>query len=96
MLVKNVKELGHLVRDRRRRQALTQAALAARVGVSRKWVGDLEDGKPTASLGLVLRTLGVLGVELDARERTRGPRTNSAIDIDAIVETTRGRHARRR
>ncbi|MFN2400086.1 MAG: helix-turn-helix domain-containing protein [Gemmatimonadaceae bacterium] len=89
MIVRNPKELGHLVRDHRSRKRLTQAHLAFEVGVSRKWIIDLEAGKRTTDLSLVLRTLNVLGVELDARNRSRRQAKYEAYDIDAIVEEAR-------
>lgn len=85
MILRTPRELGHLVREHRQKRGLTQLQLAARVGASRKWVIDLEGGKRTVDLSLVLRTLNAVGVELDARERAkRAART--AIDLDAIVE----------
>jgi HTH-type transcriptional regulator/antitoxin HipB len=85
MLVHTLRELSHLVRDRRRRFQMTQADLASAVGVSRKWIIDLEAGKSTADLSLVLRTLRALGVELDARDRVRPSSEKGEIDLDAII-----------
>lgn len=82
MLVRSPAEFGHLARDARHRLALTQAQLAERVGVSRKWIVDLEAGKRTTDLSLVLRTLNVLGFELDVRARTGSPA------LDALVRPT--------
>lgn len=90
MLVRSTVELGHLVRDYRTRGGLTQAHLAAQVGVSRKWIIDLEAGKRTTDLSLVLRTLNVLGIELDARSRTKDKTRSHAIDLDELIATTRG------
>lgn len=89
MIVRNPKELGHLVREHRSKRGITQAQLAAEVGASRKWIIDLEAGKRTTDLSLVLRTLNVLGVELDARTRLTRPSKFEAFDIDAIVEKAR-------
>ena len=89
MKVRSPAELGHLVRDFRMRKGLTQAHLAAEVGVSRKWIIDLEGGKRTADLSLVLRTLNVLGVELDAKSRTKNRTRNAAVDLDALIAQTR-------
>lgn len=89
MIVKSPAELGHLVRDFRMRRGLTQAFLASQVGVSRKWVIDLEAGKRSADLSLVLRTFNVLGIELDARARASGRTRNDAIDLDALIAQTR-------
>ena len=79
------RDIGALIREHRRRQGLTQQELAERVGVRRLWVSQTERGKATAELGLVLRTLQGLGVELSTH-------TDSAAlsldvpDIDAVVE----------
>ncbi len=45
---------------------MTQTNLAAAAGVSRRWLSDLEAGKATAEIGLILRTLQALGLALDA------------------------------
>lgn len=93
MIVKSPAELGHLVRDFRLRRSLTQAHLADQVGVSRKWIIDLEAGKRTADLSLVLRTLNVLGIDLDARARGANKTKNDAIDLDAVI--AQARHSKR-
>ncbi|MGH7298057.1 MAG: helix-turn-helix domain-containing protein, partial [Polyangiaceae bacterium] len=62
--VRTPTDLGALIRDRRRRLGLDQRALAERVGVSRQWIIEAEQGKPGAAVGLVLRTLQALGVTL--------------------------------
>jgi HTH-type transcriptional regulator/antitoxin HipB len=89
MIVRTATDLANLVRDYRRRQGLTQAALAARVGASRKWMIDLEAGKRTADLSLVLRTLNALGLELSIRQRAARPSRSGEVDIDAIVAAAR-------
>lgn len=72
MNLKNPKDVGALVRDRRKRQNLTQAMLAEKAGVSRRWLAGLEAGKSGAELGMVFRVLSSLrinvGVEFDAAE----------------------------
>ena len=57
-------DIGAMVKDRRRALGLSQSALGARLGVSRKWVSELEGGKASAHLGLVLGALQTLGVTL--------------------------------
>jgi HTH-type transcriptional regulator / antitoxin HipB len=59
------KDVGALIKSRRKAIGLGQADLAQRVGASRLWVSEIEKGKPGAGLGLVLRTLSVLGLELN-------------------------------
>ncbi len=88
--------VGALIKDRRRSLGLDQAELAARIGVSRLWVSQVERGKPGASLGLVLRALAALEIELSGRPRDKLDRNRpSAIapiitpDINAIIADAR-------
>jgi HTH-type transcriptional regulator/antitoxin HipB len=83
-VIRTPADLGALIRDRRLGLGLDQAELASRVGVSRLWINQVERGKPGASIGLVLRTLLVLGIELTPAPRNRTPATIP--DIDAIVD----------
>jgi y4mF family transcriptional regulator len=78
-------DIGNYARDRRRDLRLTQAALASQAGVSRRWLADLEAGKPTIEVGLVLRVLRALGLELMAAPVD--PRPNG-ISLDEIIEQT--------
>ena len=41
-------DIGAIIRARRRKLGLGQAALAKRVGVGREWIVDVEQGKPRA------------------------------------------------
>ncbi len=74
---------------------LDQAELARMIGVSRLWVNQVERGKPGASLGLVLRALGALGLTLTFQ--TAGAESVPAAgaapiftpDINAIVAAHR-------
>lgn len=59
-------DIGALVRDRRHAIGLSQTDLGLRLNVSRKWISELERGKATAHLGLVLEALKALGVALAA------------------------------
>jgi y4mF family transcriptional regulator len=87
MIIRDPKELGSLIKHVRTRRGLTQADLAMQVGASRKWIIDLESGKRTTDLSLVMRTLNVLGIALDAHERSEA--TSNEVDIDAIVDAAR-------
>jgi HTH-type transcriptional regulator/antitoxin HipB len=77
------------VRGQRLGAGLTQAQLAARAGVSRQWVSELEHGKPTAELGLVLALLDTLRLSLDVRDEGEYPASQAA-DLDAVLEEHRG------
>ncbi len=66
MVIRTPREVGLLIRERRREIGLTQAELAERVGASREWIRLAESGKPRLDLALALRALGALGITLDA------------------------------
>jgi transcriptional regulator with XRE-family HTH domain len=61
--------VGERIRAARTGQGLSQQALADRCGVSRKFIGELEAGKENASLGLALKVLGYLDVDLHVRDQ---------------------------
>lgn len=85
MLVRAPAELGAVIRDRRRQLKLDQATLAKQIGVSRQWVIEIERGHARAELGLVLRAVDALRLQLDASVSQGSRRRGSAVDIDAIV-----------
>jgi HTH-type transcriptional regulator / antitoxin HipB len=97
MRVRTPADLGALIRDRRMNLRLDQKSLASKVGVSRQWIVEVEKGKPRAEIGLLLRTLGALGIALDAeKEALRAPKDKSLshgadahVDIDSIVASAR-------
>lgn len=86
MRITDARDLGLYVRDRRRDLGMTQAELAEAAGVSRRWLLDLETGKETARVGLVLRTLDALGLTLDVRPDVRP----GDIDLDALLRGMEG------
>jgi HTH-type transcriptional regulator/antitoxin HipB len=92
LYVRTPKEIGALIRDRRKRLALDQSTLAKRAGVSRQWIIEAEHGKPRAAVGLILRTLDALGVKLavDGQKPDRG-NFPAPPDIDEIVQNARKR-----
>ena len=89
MLIRQPADLGAVIRDRRKQLKLDQAAFAKRIGVSRQWVIEIERGHARAELGLVLRAVDVLSIQLDASIDQTSHRRSSAVDIDAIVAKAR-------
>ena len=67
MRVHTVNEIAALIHETRKQAGISQQALADRVGASRQWVQRLEAGVPGIELGLTLRTLTALGIQLDLR-----------------------------
>jgi transcriptional regulator with XRE-family HTH domain len=60
--IQSVRELGSVVRSVRRASRVRLDDLAATAGMSKQFVADVEHGKATVQLGLVLRLLAELGV----------------------------------
>lgn len=92
MQIRTAKDIGALIRDQRKNQQLDQAKLAEKVGVNRRWVLEVERGKPRAEIGLVLKTLEALGLTLSVETTTarrRGGREVESVDIDAIIANAR-------
>jgi y4mF family transcriptional regulator len=56
--------LGRQIRDRRRRLDLSQDQLAELAGVSLRFVGALERGKPTVRLSALLAVCEALGLKV--------------------------------
>lgn len=62
--IHDIADLGRLVRETRKAQGIDQAAAAGMSAVSPRWLGELERGKETLRVGLVLRVLHRLGLEI--------------------------------
>jgi len=60
----NPKKLGQFLRQSRQQAGLTLEELAARTGMSLRFLSELERGKDGASLGRVMQVAAALGVEL--------------------------------
>jgi DNA-binding XRE family transcriptional regulator len=60
-----LEQLGERLRLARHRRRLTQAVVAARVGVSKQTLAKLEAGNASTSLATLVRLLGVLGLAQD-------------------------------
>ncbi|HEY4894681.1 MAG TPA: helix-turn-helix domain-containing protein [Solirubrobacteraceae bacterium] len=81
------------MRGRRRDLGMSQADLAARAGVSRKWIYEFEAGRPKAGLGLILRVMDTLGIQLELSldEQARTTVVGHAVDLDALINEHRDR-----
>ncbi|MBS1081854.1 helix-turn-helix domain-containing protein [Gluconobacter kondonii] len=60
----NAADIGSQIREKRLAQGMNQTVLAKKLGCSRKWVSDIEQGNETAEIGRVLRALTVLGIKI--------------------------------
>lgn len=93
MLIRTPREIGALIRDHRKQQKLDQADLAQRIGVNRRWVVEVERGKPRAEVGLILKALQALGLTVAIDSAGKPAETQpdglDSIDIDAIVRNAK-------
>jgi y4mF family transcriptional regulator len=94
MQISTARDIGLAVRSRRRELGLSQERLAERAGVGRQWLVEVEKGKATAALGLVLRLFKALDLRLFAEPR--GKASSGAlsplrpeIDLDDIIARAR-------
>ena len=65
MKISDPKSLGVAIRQVRRSLGVSQEQLAMTSGTHRRFVIDLEAGKPTAQLGKALKVLQTLGIAVD-------------------------------
>lgn len=82
--LRNPEQLGRSIRLKRLEKRLSQSALAALLGVERKWVIRLEVGNPKAEFGLVLKTLDALNLRATLTDADR-----SAPDENRRTEPSR-------
>lgn len=82
--IKTAEALGLQLRARRLALGLSQAALAERVGVERKWIIRLEAGNPVAELGSVLRAIDLLGCDLLLHRGEPQPRHPRPSPLDEV------------
>jgi transcriptional regulator with XRE-family HTH domain len=83
--VTSPQEIGDVIRSHRLALGLTQAALAGRAEVSRKWLGEVEGGHPRAELGLVSRLLDELGLMLSARPVDPGHVDQNSLTVPRLA-----------
>ena len=97
MRIRTPADLGATIRDHRVKLGMDQRSLAEKVGVGRQWIVEVEKGKPRAQIGLLLRTINVLGISLAVEASvTRKPKKDPSlppVDLDAIVSAARTKKA---
>ena len=95
MRIRTATDLGAFIRERRVKLGMDQSELAEKAGTSRKWIVEVEQGKPRAEIGLILRTLKTLGVSLDiAADRSQKASVASEprnVDINNILDSLKKR-----
>ena len=65
----DTRELGNVIRKRRRELGYTQAFLASYAGVSASFLSELENGKETIQVGKMIDVLSLLGMDICLSKR---------------------------
>ncbi|MPZ36382.1 MAG: helix-turn-helix domain-containing protein [Rhodospirillales bacterium] len=102
MKMTTAQDIGLTIRRRRQELGLGQQALADRVGVSRQWIVEIEQGKPRAEVGLLLRTLASIALQISITPQepagnvlTEKPGSSLGrdrdVDINAVIERAQRR-----
>ena len=66
MVLNDSKTFGKAIRIYRKRRGATQIQLAAVANTGARFIGNLENGKPTVQLDKALRVAGILGMKIEA------------------------------
>ena len=69
-LIKSTADIGAAIRHKRKKDGLKLADVAGLCNVGYRFLSDIENGKPTARLGMVLQVINTLGLEIELKERT--------------------------
>ena len=65
MTLNDSKTFGKAIRIYRKRQRATQIQLATVANTGVRFIGDLENGKPTVQLDKALRVASILGMKIE-------------------------------
>ena len=69
VIVRSVEDIGARVAQMRKAKGYSQQSFADLAGVGRRFVSELESGKPTAEIGKILQVLTALGLDLELKAR---------------------------
>ncbi len=59
-----IEKLGHIVKQARKEQGLTQEQLAGTTGVGVRFIRELEQGKESCHIGKALIVVSMLGIDI--------------------------------
>ena len=84
--IRTMGDLGAALRSARLHRGLTQAALAARAGVSRSWLAGVERGRLNPTVEGLLRVLEALDASLRVSTADLPTAPTTMIDLDALLD----------
>jgi HTH-type transcriptional regulator/antitoxin HipB len=103
MQIRTTKDLGAAIKQARMQRELTQVQLARMLRVDQARISEIERGSTGASVGTILRILGILKASItiklddaETSERSRSPKRTLEIDLDAIANTGLGTWPKKR
>lgn len=70
-VIRSTEDLAQLVRTRRYELGLSQTALSGITGIDRAFLSLFERGKRGMSIGVLLRLVQALGMDIEVRRRSR-------------------------
>jgi HTH-type transcriptional regulator/antitoxin HipB len=99
MRIRTATDLGAFIRERRTKLGMDQISLAKKAATSRKWLVEVEQGKPGAEIGLILRTLKSLetsiSVAADSLVETPPQGKVKAPDINSVLDSLKKRSVKK-
>ena len=67
--ISSTQELGQLLKQVRKSQQITQATLSGMANWGGRFIGDVENGKPTVRAQMLFDLIGWLGLEIVIRKK---------------------------
>lgn len=68
-LIKNTKQLGQIIRNKRKELNLTQKEISDLCNTGNRFISELENGKPTVQFEKVLKIVNALGLEFEITKK---------------------------
>ena len=69
MIITSVKNIGLLIKEKRKKINMTQKEAASIAGVGVRFLSELENGKPTLKIDKVLNVARLFGIDIEANNR---------------------------
>ena len=69
MIITSVKNIGLLIKEKRKKINMTQKEAASIAGVGVRFLSELENGKPTLEIDKVLNVARIFGIDIEANNR---------------------------
>jgi len=67
--IKSTQELGNLLKEVRKSSKITQATISGMANWGGRFIGDVENGKPTVRAQMLFDLIGWLGLEIVIRKK---------------------------